>query len=146
MKNKGDNFFKFGVLLIIAVLTVVFSGCFSIEKGYVKSTGEEQVLVSNYGWYLFHFIPIACGNANESGYMPWVMFRNDVTMDKVQDRFIKYTETKKDMLPVGMSYRTHESVMFEIPGSNIPIPLPYILSYKEIQLSGVLKPAKGVSK
>jgi hypothetical protein len=30
-------------------------------------------------------------------------------------------------------------VLFEIPGTDFPIPLPYILTYREIQLSGVLK-------
>ena len=38
-----------------------------------------------------------------------------------------------------MSYYTQESVLFEIPGTDFPVPLPYILTYKEVQLSGVLK-------
>lgn len=125
---------------------VVSTGCFSIETGCLKSSGDEQVLVSNYGWYLFHFIPFACGNANENAMMPWALFRNDVTMDKVQKRFFSYADTREGVKAEELSYRTYESVLFEIPGSNIPIPLPYILSYKEIQLSGVLVPNKDKSK
>lgn len=132
--------------LAIIAIPVVLTGCFSIEKGRLNSSGEEQVLVSNYGWYLFHFIPLACGNANERAITPWVLFRNDVTMDKVQKRFFSYADTRENIKVEELSYRTYESVLFEIPGSNIPIPLPYILSYKEIQLSGVLVPNKDKSE
>ena len=70
--------------------------------------------------------------------MPWIFFRNDVTMDKIQHRFMEYArfygKSARDM-----SYYTQESVLFEIPGTDFPIPLPYILTYKEVQLSGVLK-------
>lgn len=127
-------------------IPVVLTGCFSIEKARLNSSGEEQVLVSNYGWYLFHFIPLACGNSNERAITPWVLFRNDVTMDKVQKRFFSYADTRENIKAEELSYRTYESVLFEIPGSNIPIPLPYILSYKEIQLSGVLVPNKDKSE
>ena len=41
--------------------------------------------------------------------------------------------------PTDITYYSHESVLFELPGADFPIPLPYILTYKEIQLSGVLK-------
>lgn len=127
-------------LMLMIALGAVISGCFSIESGCLKATGEEHVLVSNYGWYLFHFIPIACGNANSEGFLPWVIFRNDVTMDKVQHRFMDYNRKKGGLDAVNLSYNIQESVLFEIPGSNLPIPLPYILSYKEIQLSAVLSP------
>ena len=31
-----------------------------------------------------------------------------------------------------------ERVIFDIPGTEIPLPIPYILCYREIQFSGVL--------
>ena len=143
-----SNSVRYLLFKFIAIIAIpgVLAGCFSIEKGRLKSSGEEQVLVSNYGWYLFHIIPVACGNASEGAVTPWVLFRNDVTMDKVQKRFFSYADTRENINAEGLSYRTYESVLFEIPGSNIPIPLPYILSYKEIQLSGVLVPNKDKSK
>ena len=140
------------------------SGCFSIDHGRLIRTDEEHVLVSNYGWYLFNLIPLACGNANEHASAPFVLFRNDVTMDKVQRRFmmfadgygrsaadgradaaqaVEYGETVErisDRVKVrDLAYTTRESVLFEIPSVNIPFPLPYILTYREIQLSGVLE-------
>ena len=39
-----------------------------------------------------------------------------------------------------LGYVTNESVMLNIPGINAPLPIPYLLTYREIQLSGVLTP------
>jgi hypothetical protein len=32
----------------------------------------------------------------------------------------------------------YEKVFLEIPGSEIPVPVPFLLSYREVQLSAVL--------
>ena len=38
-----------------------------------------------------------------------------------------------------MTYHTNDQVLFTIPGSTISFPLPYFITYREIQLSGVLQ-------
>ncbi len=126
------------VLAAALCVTICLSGCFTLDTADIRTTGEEHICVGNSGWYLFHFIPLACGNASEDPAMPWIFFRNDVTMDKIQHRFMSYANFygKKTR---DMAYYTQESVLFEIPGTDFPIPLPYILTYKEVQLSGVLK-------
>ena len=125
--------------LLCAVLAVVCcSGCFTLDIGRLESTGDENLLVTNYGWYLFNWIPLACGNANERHWTPWVLFRDDVKMDKVQRRFIDYARDH-GKTPVEMTYHNYESILFEIPGTNFKIPIPYLLTFREIQLSGVLK-------
>ena len=127
--------------IAVALAAMCLAGCFSLEKARVKSIDKEHVLVSNYGWYLFHFIPIACGNASLDAWTPWVFFRDDVTLDKVQGRFMLHAKgegcTAEDMI-----YETKESVMLEIPGLNTPLPIPYLLTYREIQLSGLLTKEK----
>ena len=125
-------------MVMAACAAALLAGCFTLDSADVRSTGEEHVCVGNRGWYLFNALPIACGNAAEDPIMPWMFFRNDVTMDKIQKRFMDYANFygKKTY---DMTYYTQESVLFEIPGTDFPIPLPYLLTYKEIQLSGVLK-------
>ena len=117
---------------------ILLAGCFTLDSADLRSTGEEHVCVGNRGWYLFNIIPLACGNASEDPFMPWVFFRNDVTMDKIQRRFMDYAHFYGKQTG-DMSYYTQESVLFEIPGTDFPVPVPYLLTYKEIQLSGVLK-------
>ena len=104
----------------------------------MSSSGEKHVLVANYGWYLFHFIPVACGNASPRPWLPWAFFRDDVTMEKIQSRFMSYAEKEGgDMCD--LAYTTTESVMLNIPGLNFPLPIPYLLTYKDMQLSGTLR-------
>lgn len=119
---------------------ICLTGCFSLDTAKLQSTGEELIHVGNNGWYLFHFIPLACGNAAEDPALPWALFRNDVTMDKVQHRFMEYAKFYGKN-PHDMSYYTQETVLFSIPGTgtNFPFPIPYVLTYREVQLSGVLK-------
>lgn len=125
----------------------VLTGCFSIERGHLRHSDEDHVLVGNYGWYLFHCIPVACGNASNDPWIPFVSFRDDVTLDKIQSRFMDETEKYakergvkfEDVDIHDLAYSTAESVMLNIPGFQIPIPIPYLLTYREVQLSGVIK-------
>jgi len=148
--------------------TLCLSGCFSIDRGLLVRTNEEHVLITNYGWSLFGLIPLACGNADENATLPFVLFRNDVTMDKIQRRFMMYaddygrrvatenaavTASGEDLERIServkvrdLAYTTSESVLFNVPGLNYPLPLPYILTYQEIQLSGVLDRVQEKSK
>ena len=120
---------------IAAAAAALATGCFSLETGKIGSSGEEHALVANYGWYLFHFIPIACGNANWDSWFPWALFRNDVTMDKIQSHFMRHAG-ERGMTAHDLAYTTSESVMLNIPGVNLPLPVPYLITYREIQLSG----------
>lgn len=126
----------FGIIAIFGATLWLAGGCFSLDAAKIKATGAEHVVVSDYGWYLFHFIPLACGNANKDGYMPFVFLRNDVTLDNIQSRFMDYADGRE---ADELSYHTTESVMLEIPGTSLPIPIPYLVTYREIQLSGILR-------
>jgi len=128
------HFFAMAVLVFVAP-----QGCFSIQHANVQSTGEEHLFVSNYGWYLFGCVPLVCGNAAEDASLPFVFFRDDVTMDKIQGRFMKRAEEigKKDIH--SLAYSNDDKILFEIPGLNFPLPIPYVFTYREMQLSGVMK-------
>lgn len=123
--------------LAAVAAAALLSGCFSLQRARIKSTNEEHVFVSNYGWYLFHAIPLACGNSARDAWTPFAFFRNDVTLDKLQGRFMEYANGQ-GMDVEDLCYTVNDSVMLSIPGIDLPIPVPYLLTYREIQLSGVL--------
>ena len=147
-----DNIIR-TALMVTCCVGFALTGCFSMDHARFVRSDEEHLLVSNYGWYLFHYFPLACGNASKERWLPWTMFRNDVTMDKIQGRFMDYANSQTNLVrgangqltPVvgrrarDLAYTTHESVMLQIPGINLPLPIPYLLTYREIQLSGVLE-------
>lgn len=124
-----------------ALLSLVcLSGCFSVDSRVLRSTGDEHVLVSNYGWWLFNCVPLLCGNATDEDerLLPWVFFRNDVTLEKAQAGITRYASERGGKI-TGLVYRNDNKVLMSVPGLGIPVPIPYLLCYREVQLSGVLK-------
>ncbi len=124
-------------------LTLLLGGCFSFDSAISQRTGDEHILVGNYGWRLFNVIPLACGNATdpreEVQHGPWAFFRDDVTMDKVQRHLVNYAATRPEKELVDLTYHTTDSLFFSIPFLEIPVPIPYVLCYREIQISGTLQ-------
>ena len=103
----------------------------------MSGTPIEHVVVSNYGWYLFNCIPIVCGNAKQGASFPWAFFSDEVTADVVQNRLTDYAARKGANLAELNLYVT-DNVLFEIPGFDVPIPMPYVLCYHERLVSALL--------
>ena len=127
---------------------VLFAGCFSMDIATTSSLEKsalspedgrpkEHVVVSNYGWYLFNWIPLACGNATPGAMFPWKFFSNQVTSDLLHDRMMAHAAAQNADVKDLVFFRD-EKVTFDLPGTNFPIPIPYVLCYREIQFSGVL--------
>lgn len=131
---------NFGIKTILLVGTFCLGGCFSLETAVSEVTGDTHIMVGNYGWHLFDTFPLMCGNSTPEPerFGPWAWFRDDVTQQNVQDRFLEEA-AKYDGELVDLSYWVRENMLYEIPGLQIPLPIPYILTYREIQLSGVIK-------
>lgn len=103
-------------------------------------SGEEHVWIRNQCWRLFNVIPLVSGNASESEgrHAPFVLFRDDAQMDKVQLRMFNYAR-RQNHSAQDLVYHNYETVMMHIPLLWIPVPIPYVICYHEIQLSGVMK-------
>lgn len=107
----------------------------------------EHVVVANNGWYLFNAWPLACGNAHENSKFIWRFFSNDVNADILQNRLTRYA-ARKNCDVEELNVFNDEEVFLSIPGTSFPIPLPYIITFREMQLSCVLvkSPIKGGAK
>ena len=134
--------------VIVSAALFAFAGCFSIDRSSSEAfrgsrlnvtDGEpmEHVVVSNYGWFLFDCVPLVCGNATPGASFPCRMFSDQVKADILQCRLTDYAANKKADL-VDLHYFHNSNVLFSIPGLSLPIPIPYLLCYREIQFSGVL--------
>lgn len=136
------------------------SGCFSFEATPIgggtadglrlpASAGApvEHVVVANTGWFLFNFIPVACGNTADDATLPWKFFRNSVHERVLHDRITKYAAERQCDLEE-LNVFNDEQVLLSIPGTSFPIPLPYIITFREMQISCVLvkSPTKGGAK
>lgn len=127
-------------LCLLLLGALCFTGCFTVNNATSEVTGDHHLLVQNYGWRLFYAIPIVCGNATNAKDRlgPWAFFRDDVTLDKVQKRFFEEAATL-DGEVTDVTYYCRENILFDFPLTQLPMPIPYIICYREIQLSGVIQ-------
>lgn len=119
----------------IFCVTICLTGCFSVEVAKEPGGQCTQITASNYGWYLFDFIPLVCGNPNENGILPCTFFQNRVTMDEIQSSLLAKAHNHGDKVE-NLVWNNNDSVFLTIPLLDTPIPLPYIITYREMQLSG----------
>ena len=137
------NLYKFlaaGGLLLTA-------GCFSLEttplgdesSRSIRLHGDsgqasEHVVVSNFGWYFFNRWPIVCGNAHVDRSMPWRFFRNDVDENVIQSRLMDYADARGCDVRDLQIFNNAE-VLMSIGVGGVSLPLPYVISYRELQYS-----------
>lgn len=125
--------------LFLLILSLV--GCYSVETTTSAETGVKHVVVMNYGWHLFNTIPLMCGNTTSEANGrtgPWAFFRDDVTIENTQRLFMDHVATMDGELG-DLDYWIRENMLYEVPALQIPLPIPYVLTYREIQLSGTIK-------
>ena len=131
---------KTALRLLFLLGPCLLGGCYSFETSTSSVTGERHAIVMNYGWHLFNTFPLICGNTTPEPDRcgPWAWFRDDVTFENTQKRFMEEIGTMNGEV-TDMSYWVRENFLYEIPFLQVPLPIPYLLTYREIQLSGVLK-------
>ena len=134
------------------------AGCFSLETAALAKTnggdfrlhaggGEpvSHIVVANNGWFLFNLWPLASGNAAEGGYLSFSFFRNDVKEDILLSRLTKYARASNcDVADLAML--SSEQVLLTIPGTSLPLPIPYIFTYRQMQVTGVLVKHSDISQ
>lgn len=106
---------------------------------YAEGGGEvvEHYQLQNYGWYLFDTIPLVCGDINPDAKLCLAVFKDHVRTDLLTaefNRHVRETNTR----PVCVATLNTDLVTFEIPGLSIPLIVPYILCYREVQISALL--------
>lgn len=103
--------------------TLCLTGCLSTEVSKSEVSGIEHIFVSDYGWKLFNWIPI---------------FRRDITPEHVQAEAAKEAR-RRGKAVCGIVTHNFDRVMFDIPLLYITVPIPYVICYHEVQVSGVLQ-------
>ena len=103
--------------------TLCLTGCLSTEVSKSEVCGTEHIFVDDYGWKLFNWIPL---------------FRSDITLERVQKELMAES-ARRGKIATDLTIHSYDKVTFDIPLIVITIPIPYVICYHEIQVSGVLK-------
>jgi len=120
-----------GKLLFVGA-TLCLAGCLNVDTAQCRLAGGEHVMITNKGWKLFNWIPLWSGNASDNATCGTAFFRDDVTMEKIQHRFVAYANGREIIDP---SWDVTDEVIITVFG----IPVPYIITYKEMTISGTMK-------
>ena len=89
-------------------------------------------MVNNYGVKFCNWIPLFCGNAADNPTCGFVLFRDDVTVEKLQHRLVAAANGRTIECP---SYDVKSTIFHTLLG----LPIPYLFTSKEITLSGTAK-------
>ena len=136
------------ILILLSVGGLLLTaGCFSLEttplgdasNQSIQLHGDteqatEHVVISNFGWYFFNRWPIVCGNAHVDRWAPWRVFRNDVDENVLQRRLIDYA-CARECDVADLHIFNNAEVLMSIGVGGVALPLPYVISYRELQYS-----------
>ena len=93
------------------------------EVSKSEVSGQEHICVNDYGWKLFNWLPI---------------FRSDITLERVQKELMAESN-RRGKVTTDLTYHVIDKVSFDIPLLVVTLPIPYIVCYHSVQLSGVLQ-------
>lgn len=119
-------------IVVLACVSLCLTGCFTTDSAKSKVDGCEYAFVNNYGWKFFDWIPLVCGNATPDATFKMAFFRDDVTVEKLQASFVRHANGRLIEDPV---FDVNDLPYITVFG----IPIPYLITYKEITLSGTIK-------
>ena len=131
---------KTSVIVALGLLT----GCFSVDVAESPVLGERSaghVYVSNWGWTLFGCVPLVCGNANFDSWCPVTFFKDEIRPDIAYDKLASLAE-RKDANLEGVHFLGDNCVLFDAWYA----PVPWILVYKETNLSANLVRKEGEAR
>jgi len=124
--------------ILLAGAAFCLTGCLTVEKAKLPGGDGAHVFVANRGKYLLNCVPMGCGNVNENPKCDFVMFRNDVTMDKMQHRFfIECAKVGSEVTDI--AYHSTDNIFLEVPLWSFNIPIPYLWTTREIQITGTVR-------
>lgn len=128
-------------VVVLAAFALVFGGCCSVEVAESPLLGkdvEAHVLASNYGWTLFGWIPLICGNTNEESWCPVTLFKNETTLGDMREKVVRVAAARNCDLTDVMAMDDN-NVIFDF----YYIPVPWVLVYKEANISANLVRKEG---
>ncbi len=121
-------------------LALVCSGCFTLdcaESPLLAPDADAYVVVRNYGWNLFGFIPLVCGNADIDSSWGSTFFKDEVTLEIAHGVLSQYVaDSGREICDIVVM--ADREALLSVPLFVVPISLPWVVQYKEVNVSATL--------
>lgn len=109
----------------------------NLEYAEGGGTVVEHYQIQNYGWYLFDWIPLACGDIDPDAIICFSLFHDQVRTDLLTEELNRHARHVGAVPRCVVTLNT-DHVSIQIPGTTFPLVFPYIICYREVQLSALL--------
>lgn len=99
-----------GVLFLLSALLLTASGCATI--GYSEAGGKRMVEITNTGWFLLGFIPLAAGNPDKPNRCSCSLFSNTVNLDSNMKMLGAALSERKEDRAIDITSHTSDEGVF----------------------------------
>jgi len=124
------------ILPLLATLTTL-AGCFSFDAATLPRTGDEHLVVSNYGWYLFGAVPLVCGNPDPDSSWAMTFFSDEVTLQVAHDALMRHA-AKSGREVRDIEVLDDREALFSIPLPVVSVSIPWVVQKKKANVSATL--------
>ena len=129
-------------LLVSLALAHACAGCFTVDSGtsaLLAPDADEHVIVRNYGWNLFGCVPLVCGNADVESVWGATFFSDEVTLEVASAALARHAAAGGREIRDVVALDDRKAFI----ASFSHIPIPWIVQYKEVNVSATLAPKGG---
>lgn len=127
-------------LAFALALTSLTTGCFTVDSAssaLLEPDADEHVIVRNYGWNLFGVIPLVCGNADVDSSWGSTFFKDEVTLEIAHGVLSKYVaDSGREICDIVVM--ADRKALWSVQLFVVPISLPWVVQYKEVNVSATL--------
>lgn len=131
-------------LVVAVALALACSGCFTLDSStsaLLAPDADEHVIVRNYGWNLFGCVPLVCGNADVESVWGATFFSDEVTLEVAHEVLSRHAAASGREIRNVVMLDDRQALF--VPFSISYIPIPWIVQYKEVNVSATLVPKGG---
>ena len=127
-------------LVVAVALALACSGCFTLgssTSALLAPDADEHVIVRNYGWFLFGSVPLVCGNADIDSFWGSTFFKDEVTLEIAHGVLSQYVaDSGREICDIVVM--ADREALLSVPLFVVPISLPWVVQYKEVNVSATL--------
>lgn len=127
-------------LVVAVALALACSGCFTLDSStsaLLAPDADEHVIVRNYGWFLFGSVPLVCGNADIDSFWGSTFFKDEVTLEIAHGVLSQYVaDSGREICDIVVM--ADREALLSVPLFVVPISLPWVVQYKEVNVSATL--------
>lgn len=135
---------------LASAVALASAGCYSVRSAVsptlagCRLAGDDSEIVAhlciqNFGLYLFGTLPVFCGDPDGPSWFPISFFHDRVNDDELARCLVREAgKFGSDIEIADVTQSNSDTIAFNPPGFDIPIVVPYIICFRDNQISALV--------